>query len=146
MDLPVGRDGIMEILPHRDPFLMIDEITECEEGKRVVALKHVREDEPYFKGHYPGNPVMPGVLIVESLAQAGRIPVLLMEEYSGKVPLFGGIKKARFRRMVRPGDTLRLEVEMIRIRSGVGIGAGKAFVDGELACECEMTFALVDRK
>ena len=133
---------IMKVLPHRPPFLLIDRIDELEEGKRVVAIKNVTMNEPFFVGHFPGEPVMPGVLIVEAMAQAGAFAVLSMEEYKGKLAFFGGIDKAKFRRKVVPGDTLKIEVEIIKLKMNAGIGKGIAYVDGKKACEAEITFMI----
>jgi len=132
----------MEIIPHRDPFLLIDEILEMDEGKSAVGIKHVSIDEYYFKGHFPGKPVMPGVLMVEALAQVGAVAVLSMEQHKGKIAFFGSIREAKFRKMVEPGDTLRLEVELIKMKSRIGVGACKAYKNGELACSCEITFII----
>lgn len=139
----MDKKQIEEIIPHRDPFLLIDEIVELEPGKRVVAKKHLKEDEFWFRGHYPGHPVQPGVLIIEMLAQAGGVCVLSMPEYKGKIPLFAGIDKAKFRRQVLPGETLTLEVEMIKLRSTAGIGKATATVNGERAATAEITFAIL---
>ena len=136
----LNKEQIKEIIPHRDPFLLIDEILELEPGKRAVGMKHVREDEYYFKGHFPDYPVMPGVLILESLAQVGATAVLCLPENKGKIAFFGGVKEAKFRGMVRPGDDLRMEAELIKLRSRAGVGAGKAYVGDKLVCECEFMF------
>ena len=141
----LDRNQIMEIIPHRDPFLLIDEVLEMEAGKRVLALKHVREDEYYFQGHFPQEKVMPGVLIVEALAQAGAVGILSMEENRGRIAYFGGIREAKFREKVRPGDTLALEVTLDRIRSRAGTGTGTALLGGRTACRCEIMFALGDK-
>ena len=117
---------IMNILPHRHPFLLIDRVVEMEEGKKCVALKNVTMNEPFFQGHFPQEPVMPGVLIIEALAQTGAVAMLSMDEFKGKIAFFGGIDKAKFRGKVVPGDTLRLEVEMIKIKRNAGIGKGVA--------------------
>ena len=138
----LNRKQIQEIIPHRDPFLLIDEIVEMEEGKRVVAIKYVKEEEYYFKGHFPQEQVMPGVLIVEALAQAGAVAILSMEEHRGKIAYFGGIKEAKFRQKVFPGDTLRLEVELERLRSKAGFGKAVAYLGDKVACQCEIMFAI----
>lgn len=133
---------IMNILPHRQPFLLIDRVLEMEEGKRCVALKNVTMNEPFFGGHFPGEPVMPGVLIIEALAQTGAVAMLSMEEFKGKIAFFGGIDKAKFRGKVVPGDTLRLEVEMIKIKRNAGIGKGVAYVGDKKVAEGELTFMI----
>jgi len=134
----------MEIIPHRDPFLLLDEVVELEPGRHAVALRRVSAEEYYFQGHFPGNPIMPGVLQVEALAQAGAVAALSLPENSGKLVLFAGIDGVRFKRIVRPGDTLRLEVEMTRMRGAIGKGEAKATVDGELVCKATLTFAITD--
>ncbi len=133
---------IQKILPHRYPFLLIDRVLEMEEGKRCVALKNVTMNETFFQGHFPQEPVMPGVLIIEALAQTGAVAMLSMEEFKGKIAFFGGIDKAKFRGKVVPGDTLRLEVEMIKIKRNAGIGKGIAYVDGKKVAEGELTFMI----
>jgi 3-hydroxyacyl-[acyl-carrier-protein] dehydratase len=138
----LDREQIMEIIPHRDPFLLVDAVIELEAGRRVVALKRVREDEYYFQGHFPQEKVMPGVLIVEALAQAGAVAILSTEENRGRIAYFGGIRDAKFREKVRPGDTLRLEVSLDRLRSRAGTATGTAWLDGRIACRCEILFAL----
>lgn len=140
--MKLDKEQIKEIIPHRDPFLLIDEIIELEPGKRVVAMKYVNAGEYYFQGHFPQEKVMPGVLIVEALAQAGAVALLSMEEHRGKIAYFGGIKEAKFRQKVVPGDTLRLEVELERIRSRAGYGNAKAYTGDKLACQCEIMFAI----
>lgn len=132
---------IQKILPHRYPFLLVDRIEEIEPGKRAVGLKNVTINEYFFQGHYPNEPVMPGVLIVEALAQVGATALMTMKEYEGKTPLFAGINKARFKRMVVPGDTLKLEVEILKLKGPIGTGLGKAYVEGKLAAEVELMFA-----
>lgn len=133
---------IMSIIPHRYPFLLIDKVVEMEEGKSCVAIKNVTMNEPFFQGHFPGEPVMPGVLIIEALAQTGAVAMLSMDEFKGKIAFFGGIDKAKFRGKVTPGDTLRLEVEMIKIKRNAGIGKGTAYVDGKKVAEGELTFMI----
>ena len=141
---PLDRAGIEAILPHRDPFLLIDEVVELEPGRRVVARKHVREDEWYLAGHFPGRPVMPGVLIVEAMAQTGAVAVLAEEENRGRIALFAGIDDVRFKRIVEPGDTLELECELEQVRGPIGRGKARATVDGELAVRGTLTFAVGD--
>lgn len=141
-DVILNREQIMEIIPHRDPFLLIDEVIEMEKGKRIVALKHIKKDEYWFKGHFPEYPVTPGVLIIEMLAQAGAVCMLSMDEHKGKIGFLGGVNNAKFRRQVLPGETLRLEVEMVKIRGSIGIGKAVATVDGEKAVSAEISFAL----
>ena len=132
----------MEILPHRHPFLLIDTIEELEPGVRAVGRKNVTFNEPYFAGHFPGNPVMPGVLIMEALAQTGAVAILSLPEHRGKTAYFAGIDKAKFKQMVRPGDTLELETTIICSKGPVGVGEAIATVNGKLAAKAELTFAL----
>ena len=133
---------IMEVLPHRAPFLLVDRIDELEPGKRAVGCKAVSYNEPFFQGHFPQEPVMPGVLICEALAQVGAVALLSQEEYKGKIALFGGIRQARFRRKVVPGDMLRLETELIKLKGPVGIGKAVAYCNGEICTEAELTFMI----
>ena len=139
----LDKDGVKNIIPQREPFLMIDEVEEYIPGESATAYKHVSEDEYYFKGHFPGNPIMPGVLIVESLAQTGAVAILSMEENKGKNALFGGIDKIRFKKQVVPGDKLKLEVKIIKRKGPIGIGEAIATVDGKVAAKGELTFAIV---
>jgi 3-hydroxyacyl-[acyl-carrier-protein] dehydratase len=136
---------IKEIIAHRYPFLLVDRIIEIEDGKRAVGLKNVSANEPFFNGHFPDYPVMPGVLIVEALAQVGAVAILRQEEHRGRLAFFAGIDNCRFKRQVKPGDQLRLEVEITRMRGSVGKGKAIATVDGEMACEAEIMFAFGDK-
>jgi 3-hydroxyacyl-[acyl-carrier-protein] dehydratase len=141
----IDAEGIQQILPHRYPFLLVDRVIEITPPHRAVGIKQVTVNEPFFQGHFPGYPVMPGVLIVEAMAQVGGVAVLSAEDYRDKLALFAGIDNVRFKRQVRPGDTLRLEVELQQIRRGIGMGSGTATVEGELACRGDIMFALVDK-
>ncbi len=142
LTLPLEAADIMRIIPHRYPFLLIDRVVELEPGKRVVAMKSVSANEPQFTGHFPGRPIMTGVLMVEALAQAGAVAVLSLAEYRGKLALFAGIDECRFRRTVLPGDTLRLEVTLEKLRGVFGRGRGVASVDGEVAVEATISFVI----
>ena len=139
----MNKEQIMEIIPHRDPFLLIDEIEELEPGKRVVAYKNMTPDEFWFKGHFPDYPVVPGVLMVEMMAQAGCAAMLTLPENKGKIGFFGGIKEAKFRRQVVPGDRLKIEVEIIKVKGPIGVGKGVCTVNGEKAVSAEITFCLL---
>ena len=139
----LNKEEIKKIIPQREPFLMIDEVQEYVPGESAVAYKNVDENEWYFKGHFPGNPIMPGVLICESLAQTGAVAVLCMEENKGKNAVFGGIDKMKFKKMVVPGDRLKLEVKIIKRKGPVGVGEAVASVDGKIVAKGELTFALV---
>ncbi len=132
---------IMDIIPHRYPFLVIDKVIKVEENK-IIAIKNVTANEQYFQGHFPAEPVMPGVLIIEALAQAGAVSLLSKDEFKGKIAYFAGINNAKFRRKVVPGDTLRLEVELIKVRGKAGIGYGIAYVEDKKVCEGELTFMI----
>ncbi len=140
----LSNTEIQKIIPHRYPFLLVDRIEELEEGKKAVGIKNVTINEPFFQGHFQGNPIMPGVLIVEALAQVGAVALLSMEENKGKIAVFTGIDKVRFRKQVKPGDTLRLEVELTALRRGMGKGTAIATVDGKKAASGELMFAVVD--
>jgi len=133
---------IKEVIPHRFPMLLLDRIEELEEGKRIVAKKNVTVNEPFFQGHFPHEPVMPGVLIIEAMAQAGAVSLLSLEQFQGKTAYFGGIDKAKFRKKVTPGDTLMLEVELLKVKSSAGVGKGIARVDGKKVAEAELTFMI----
>lgn len=133
---------IKEIIPHRYPMLLIDRIEELEAGQKVVAKKNVTINEPFFQGHFPHEPVMPGVLIVEAMAQAGAVALLSLPDFKGKTAYFGGIDKAKFRQKVTPGDILMLEVEILKVRANAGMGKGIARVDGKKVAEAELTFMI----
>jgi 3-hydroxyacyl-[acyl-carrier-protein] dehydratase len=134
---------IQKILPHRYPFLLVDRVLDLEPGVRAVGIKNVTMSEAHFQGHFPRQPIMPGVLIVEAIAQLGGIVLLSQEEHKGMIPLFAGVDKLRFRRQVVPGDQLRLEVELTKARGKMGKGVGKAYVEDEVAAEGEFMFFLV---
>ena len=136
----LGVKEIDQIIPHRHPFLLVDRIEELEPGKKAVGYKSVSFDEPYFAGHFPGEPVMPGVLIIEALAQTGAVAILSEESMKGKTAYFGAINSARFKKKVVPGDRLRLECEIIKQKGPVGVGKAEAYVDDQLACRAELTF------
>ncbi|MEO7371015.1 MAG: 3-hydroxyacyl-ACP dehydratase FabZ [Ilumatobacteraceae bacterium] len=140
-DLPAPAD----VLPHRPPFLFVDSLTALEPGVSAVGIWNLTGDEWFFPGHFPGRPTLPGVLMCEAIAQVGAIAVLTDARYAGKLPLFGGLDGARFRRQVEPGDTLELQVELVRMSARAGKGRGRAVLGGDTACECELMFVLVDR-
>lgn len=144
MDVNLGADAIERIIPHRYPMLLVDRMVELEDGKRGVGLKNVTANEWFFEGHFPGNRVMPGVLIVEALAQVAAVTLLRDVDQAGKIPMFGGIEKMRFRRPVTPGDQLRLSFTLERMRGPVGRGAVEASVDGAVVAEGTISFALVE--
>ena len=135
---------IMSIIPHRQPFLLIDRIESMEEGKSITALKNVSYNEPFFAGHFPQEPVMPGVLIVEAMAQAGAVAILSMDEFRAKTGYFGAIKNVKFKRKVVPGDTLRLELEIDKLKRNIGIGHGTAYVGDQVACQVEQFMFIVE--
>lgn len=145
METILTFDEIKKIIPHRYPFLLIDRIIELEDGKKCTGIKQVSGNEPFFQGHFPEYAVMPGVLIVEALAQVGAVAMLKLEENQGKLAMFTGIDKCRFKKQVTPGDTLQLEVEMTRVKGPLGKGVAKATVNGEIACSCEISFAILER-
>lgn len=133
---------IKEIIPHRYPMLLIDRVEELVVGERIIAKKNVTINEPFFQGHFPHEPVMPGVLIIEAMAQVGAVALLSIEEFKGKTAYFGGIDKAKFRKKVTPGDTLILEVELLKVKANAGMGKGIAKVDGKKVAEAELTFMI----
>ena len=142
LTLPLEAADIMRIIPHRYPFLLIDRVIELEPGRRVVAIKQVTANEPQFTGHFPDRPIMPGVLMIEALAQAGAVAVLSLPEYRGKLALFAAIDECRFRRTVVPGDTLRLEITLLKLRGMFGRATAVASVDGEPAVEAVLSFIM----
>ena len=133
---------IMEILPHRPPFLLVDRIVACEPGKSAKGIKCVTMNEPFFPGHFPGQPIMPGVLILEALAQTGAVAALSLPENKGKLAIFGGVKNCRFKKQVIPGDVLELSCELVEQRGPVGYGKAVARVDGKIAAQAELTFVI----
>ena len=142
--MELNIDQIEQLLPHRYPFLLVDKIVECNPGQSAKGIKCVTANEPFFQGHFPGYKVMPGVLIIEALAQVGAVAILSVPENKGKLALFGGIKNARFKRQVRPGDVLELECELTAQRGPVGFGTATATVNGKTVCKAELTFALTE--
>ena len=145
MKLPLGPADIQDLIPHRYPFLLVDRIDELEPGVRAVGIKNVTQNEPFFQGHFPDYPVMPGVLVVEAMAQVGAVGVMAGGEHKEKLALFAGIDGVRFRRQVLPGDVLRMEVRIERLKGRVGRGRGRAEVGGERVCEAELMFAFAER-
>lgn len=137
---------IQKILPHRYPFLLVDRILEMEPGKKAVGIKNVSGNEPFFQGHFPGYPVMPGVLIIEAMAQVGAVAALAAPGLEGKLALFAGIDGARFRKQVFPGDQLQIEVEVLKMRGTIGKSKGAARVNGEVVAEAELLFAITEQK
>lgn len=135
---------IQKIIPHRYPFLLVDRLIEIEEGKRALGIKNVTANEPFFQGHFPGNPIMPGVLMVEALAQVGAVCILSQEEYKGKLAVFAGVDKLRFKKQVTPGDQLRMEVELISMKKGIGKAKAVATVEEQIAVKGEIMFAIVE--
>lgn len=140
----LNQAEIMEIIPHREPFLLVDEITEINSGVNVIGKKYVTGEEYFFKGHFPGFPIMPGVLMIEALAQLGAACILAEDKFKGKIGVLAGVKNARFKKQVRPGDVLDMSVTLIKIKGHIGIAQGEAKVGDELACTAEITFAIVD--
>jgi len=138
--MELNSNQIQEIIPHRYPFLLVDRIIGGEEGKGAIGIKAVTANEMHFLGHFPEHHVMPGVLIIEALAQVGAVALLSKDEFKGKIAFFGGIKEAKFRRQVVPGDLLRLEVELTKLKGRIGVGEAKAYVGEELACSATLTF------
>jgi len=143
VELPLDSVAIRKILPHRYPFLLVDRVIEMTPGERAVGIKNVTANEEFFQGHFPEYPVMPGVLIVEAMAQVGGVALLSLEEHQGKMALFAGINNVRFKRQVKPGDVLHMEVKLGAFRRGIGTGTATATVDGDIACKGELMFALV---
>ena len=140
----MGLPNPVEVLPHRPPFLFVDDVVAIVAGESAVGVWRLTGDEAFFSGHFPGRPTLPGVLICEAIAQVGALAVLADDRYEGRLPLFGGLDKARFRRQVVPGDTLMIEARMTRLSARAGKGVGRATVDGELAASCELMFVIVD--
>jgi 3-hydroxyacyl-[acyl-carrier-protein] dehydratase len=140
----MNREDIKKIIPHRDPFLFLDEIIELESLHRAVGIKYVKEEDFFFMGHFPGKPVMPGVLIIESLAQVGAVILLSHPDYKGKIAFFTGIQNAKFRKSVLPGDKLMLECTLTKIRTSFGFGKARAYVNEQLVCEADISFAIGD--
>jgi 3-hydroxyacyl-[acyl-carrier-protein] dehydratase len=144
--LPLGPAEIRGLIPHRYPFLLVDRIEELEPGIRAVGIKNVTQNEPFFQGHFPDYPVMPGVLIIEAMAQVGAVGVIAGGPHRNKLALFAGIDGVRFRRQVLPGDVLRMEVEIERLKGRVGRGKGRTMVDNERVCEADLMFAFAEKE
>jgi len=144
MRILLNNKEIQSIIPHRYPFLLVDKIIDIEYGKKAVGIKNITANEPFFQGHFPENPIMPGVLIVEAMAQVGAVSILGMEENKDKLAVFTGIDRMRFKKQVVPGDTLRMEVEMIAMKRGIGKAKATAYVDGALAASGELMFAVLE--
>ena len=144
--MPLGPAEIRELIPHRYPFLLVDRIEELEPGIRAVGIKNVTQNEPFFQGHFPDYPVMPGVLIIEAMAQVGAVGVMAGGQHRDKLALFAGIDGVRFRRQVLPGDVLRMEVEVERLKGRVGRGKGRTVVDNERVCEADLMFAFAEKE
>lgn len=142
MNIILNIEDILKIIPHRYPFLLVDKVEVISNGKTGIGYKNITINEPFFQGHFPNMPIMPGVLIVEAMAQVGAVVLLSEDEYKRKTPYFAGINKVRFKRKVLPGDVLRMEVEIIKVRGSIGVGKGIAFVDDEIAAEGEFLFAI----
>ncbi|MDD3478070.1 MAG: 3-hydroxyacyl-ACP dehydratase FabZ [Candidatus Izemoplasmatales bacterium] len=140
----LDRNQIMEIIPHRDPFLFVDQITSITPGHSAVGEKYVHPEEAFFEGHFPQEKVMPGVLMIEAIAQVGAVTLLAKEEFRGRLVYFAGMKSAKFRRKVLPGDTLRMEVEISKFKARFGVGKGVAYVGEDVACEAEFSFVLAE--
>ena len=140
--MQLSKEQIKEVIPHREPFLLVDEILELEAGKKAIGLKKLTGEEDFFKGHFPDYPVMPGVLIVEALAQVGAVAVLSLEANKGKIAFFAGIDKFRFKKQIRPGDELRLEIELSKVRGPIGIGQAIAYLGDEVVASGELMFAV----
>ena len=140
----LNKEQIKEIIPHRDPFLFLDEIIELNDSKSAIGIKHVTKDEFYFKGHFPGKPVVPGVIIVESLAQVGAVILLSDEKFKGQLAYFTGIKNAKFRKSVVPGDIMHLHCELTKMKGQFGFGSAKAYVENDLVCEVQISFMVGD--
>ncbi|MTI65560.1 MAG: 3-hydroxyacyl-ACP dehydratase FabZ [Firmicutes bacterium] len=137
---------IMKLIPHRYPFILVDKVVDLEVGKKAVGIKNVTINEPFFQGHFPGNPIMPGVLIVEAMAQVGAVALMSNDENKERLAVFTGIDKIRFKKQVKPGDTLKMEVEIESMRRGIGKGKAIAYVDDKVACKGTLMFGLVDNE